>query len=137
MKSLSLLITALLVSALIGHANASSAAPSFYCDMSALTPAERTRHFDVLGPALVAKRTVVRELANGYEFELPSDAETWQQLAEYLEGERRCCPFFDIDLRIAPHHGPLRVRFTGRPGVKQFIEADAPDWIKPVTAVKP
>ena len=104
----------------------------FYCDKGALTPAERTRHFDVLGPALVARRLAVRELPEGYEIQFPADKQTFQDLAEFVEAERRCCPFFDITLRMSPEHGPLSVRFTGRPGTKQFIEADGADWIKPV-----
>lgn len=103
----------------------------FYCDQGALTPEKRKRHFDVLGPALIAKRTAVRELPDGYELQLPSDAETYQQAAEYVDGERVCCPFFDISLHVTPEGGPLWLRFTGRPGTKQFIEADGADWIKP------
>jgi hypothetical protein len=108
----------------------------FYCDQSALDPERRTRHFDVLGPALIAKRTAVRELADGYEIGFPSDRETFQQLAEYVGDERVCCPFFDIVLRATADGGPLWFRVTGRPGTKQFIEADAGGWIKPVAAKK-
>jgi hypothetical protein len=108
----------------------------FYCDQSALDPQTRIRHFDVLGPALVEKRTAVRELADGYEIEFPSDRETFRQLAEYVDAERLCCPFFDIVLRVTPDGGPLWFRVTGRPGTKQFIEADAGGWIKPVVAKK-
>jgi len=104
----------------------------FYCDQKALTPAERTRHFEVLGPALVVKRKAVHELPDGYEFRFPADRETYQQLSEFVERERVCCPFFDITLRVTPENGPLWVRFTGRPGTKQFIQADAADWITPV-----
>jgi len=111
---------------------ARSAQSPFYCDKNALTPAERTRHFDVLGPALVAKRRAVHELADGYEFQFSADKDTYQQLAEFIEGERLCCPFFDISLRVTPERGPLWVRFTGRPGTKQFIQADGADWIKPI-----
>ncbi len=108
----------------------------FYCDQNALDPERRSRHFDVLGPALVAKRTAVRELPDGYEIRFPSDGETYRQLAEYVEAERLCCPFFDIALRVTPDSGPLWLRVTGRAGTKQFIEADAPDWIKPVAVKK-
>jgi hypothetical protein len=104
----------------------------FYCDVGALTPEQRKRHFNVLGPALIAKRSAVRELPDGYEIQLPSDVETYQQLAEYVDGERACCPFFDISIQVAPERGPLLVRFTGRPGTKQFIEADGAGWIAPV-----
>lgn len=108
----------------------------FYCDVSALTPEQRKKHFEVLGPALIAKRTAVRELADGYEIQFPSDVQTYQQVAEYLDGERACCPFFDIELHVTPDSGPLLVRFTGRPGTKQFIEADASGWISKVAARK-
>ena len=86
----------------------------------------------MLGPTLVAKRKAVRELPDGYEIEFASDRETYEQLAEYVERERVCCPFFDITLRVLPEHGPLWVRFTGRPGTKQFIEADGASWIRPI-----
>ena len=113
-------------------AAARAAQSPFYCDKGALSPAERTRHFDVLGPALVAKRQGVRELPDGYEIQFASDTQTFQDLAEFVEAERRCCPFFEITLRMTPEQGPLWVRFTGRPGTKQFIEADGADWIKPL-----
>jgi hypothetical protein len=83
-----------------------------------------------LSPALRDKRQAVRELADGYEFQLPSDAQTYQQATEWIDGERVCCPFFDISLRVMPDGGPLWMRLTGRPGTKAFIQADAADWIK-------
>jgi hypothetical protein len=101
----------------------------FFCDVAALSPAARTQHFKVLGPALREKRRAIRALADGYEFEFSSDAQTYQQLVEWVDGERACCPFFDIQLRIAPERGPIVMRLTGRPGTKQFIEADAGPWL--------
>jgi hypothetical protein len=117
---------------------ASAAVPSakqspFYCDQDALTPTVRKRHFDVLGPKLIAKRMSVRELPDGYEFQLPSDATTYKEAAEYIDAERLCCPFFDISLRVTPEGGPLWLRITGRPGTKEFIAADGADWISPVS----
>ena len=116
---------------------ARSAESPFYCDRAALSPAERTRHFDVLGPALIARRQAVRELAEGYEIRFASDKQTFQDLVEFVEAERRCCPFFDITLRMTPEQGPLWVRFTGRPGTKQFIEADGAEWIRPLGSARP
>src|SRR5258708_37034992 len=106
----------------------------FYCDQSALTPAVRKRHFDVLGPALIAKRISVHELPDGYEFQLPSDPTTYKEAAEYIDVERLCCPFFNISLRVTPEGGPLWMTFTGRPGTKAFIAGDGADWIAPVSA---
>ena len=102
----------------------------FACNVSALSPAERTRHFDELGPKLRALRTAVRELPDGYELEFPADAPTYRLLTEWAAGERLCCPFFDVDVRSDREGGPLRLRLTGREGVKRFIEADGAEWVK-------
>ena len=95
----------------------------FACDRLALTPAERTRHFEELAPALLARKTAVRELPNGYALTFPSDSKTYSMLTEWIEQERRCCPFFDFDLRVAREGGPLSMSVTGRPGAKDFLRA--------------
>ena len=100
------------------------------CNVTALTPKERTRHFDELGPKLRSLRKGVRELADGYEFEFPSDAATYRLLIEWAAGERVCCPFFDVDVRSTREGGPLLLRLTGRDGVKEFIEVDGAAWLK-------
>jgi hypothetical protein len=101
----------------------------FACNVAALSPAERKRHFDELGPALRALKTGMRELPNGYAFRLPGDAKTLQLAAEWAAGERACCPFFDIDLKLEREGGPLWLTLSGREGTKQFIEADGAAWI--------
>src|SRR5258708_39973996 len=106
----------------------------FYCDQSALTPAVRKRHFDVLGPALIAKRISVHELPDGYEFQLPSDPTTYKEAAEYIDVERLCCPFFNISLRVTPAGGPLWVTFTRPPGPEAFISGDGGGLKAPVPA---
>jgi len=90
----------------------------------------RRRHFEELGPALRALRIDVRELPDGYELKFPSDKKTLATLNEWVEQERLCCPFFDIDVRLERERGPAWLRLTGRPGTKEFIHADAADWIR-------
>ena len=125
----------------VSPANASSekgsvATPSakpesaFACNRLALTPEQRKRHFDELGPKLREMKKSVRELPNGYEFEFPSDPNTIQLVAEWVAGERACCPFFDINMRLEREGGPFWMSLTGREGVKQFLQADAAAWIK-------
>ncbi len=97
------------------------------CNLLALTPAERKRHFEVVGPTLRRLRTGVRELPNGYEFQFPSDAKTVALLNEWVARERRCCPFFDMDVRAGAKGGPLTLRLTGRQGTKEFIRMS--EWI--------
>ena len=102
---------------------------AFACNRLALSPPERKRHFEELGPKLLSLKQGVRELPNGYEFQFPSDPSTVRLVAEWAAGERDCCPFFDINLHLEPEDGPLWLRLTGREGVKQFIRTDASAWI--------
>src|SRR5438477_11928999 len=85
----------------------------FACNRLALTPDQRKRHFDELGPKLRSLKKSVRELPNGYEFEFPADSSTVQLVAEWAAGERACCPFFDIDLRLEREGGSLWLALTG------------------------
>ena len=100
------------------------------CNRLALTSEQRKRHFEELGPALRARKKSVRQLADGFEFEFPGDADTFRLAAEWAGGEHVCCPFFEISLRLEPEGGALWIRMTGRAGVKQFMEADGGAWLK-------
>jgi hypothetical protein len=101
----------------------------FACDRSALTAAERKRHFAELGPALRQMVKNVRELSDGYEFQFPADPVTFRLVAEWAAGEHLCCPFFDIDLQQEREQGAFWMRLSGRSGVKRFIEADLARWM--------
>jgi len=109
---------------------ASARQSPFACDRLALDPVTRKRHFDELGPALRSMRKAVHQLQDGYEFQFPSDPKTIAMVAEWAAGERMCCPFFNIELRMEAEGGPFWLRVTGRKGTKQFIQADEAAWIK-------
>ena len=131
---------ALLATAVFGMPDAARAqgnAPSaktaespFACNRLALTPEQRKRHFDELSPKLLSLKKSVRELPNGYEFEFSAEPKTVQLVAEWAVGERACCPFFDIDMRLEREGGSFWLAVTGREGVKQFIQADGAAWIR-------
>lgn len=120
-------------SAALQQPNASAQAKGespFACDALALTPEQRKRHFEELGPALRSLLKSVNELADGYEFEFPADQKTFQLVTEWAIQERLCCPFFDIDVRLDREGGPLWLRLTGREGTKEFVKADFARWFK-------
>jgi hypothetical protein len=96
----------------------------------ALSPEQRKRNFDELGPKLRSLKKSVREVPNGYEFEFPANSNATQLVAEWAIGERACCPFFDIHMRLERQGGSLWLGLTGREGVKQFIQADGAAWIR-------
>jgi hypothetical protein len=101
------------------------------CDRLALDPVARKRHFDELGPALRYMRKAVRELPDGYEFQFPADPKTIAMVAEWAAGERLCCPFFNIQLRMEAEGGPFWLRVTGRKGTKEFLRVDGASWVQP------
>ena len=140
MKSLSLAlltVTPLYLSTPASAEPAGSPSPSqatqdspLACAAFALSAEERKRHFDELGPALLKLKKSTRELSDGYEFEFPADKNTYQLLSEWVFQERLCCPFFDIELQLSRDGGPIWLRLTGRPGTKEFIQADGAAWVK-------
>ena len=74
-------------------------------------------------------RKATRELPDGYEFEFAGDRTTYALVSEWAQGERLCCPFFDIAIRAERESGAVWLRLTGREGTKQFIESDfPPQW---------
>ena len=96
----------------------------FACDRSALTPEARKHHFDELMPAMRKLVKSVKELPDGYAFELPADNAAIQLAAEFSSNERLCCPFFEFDLHVGDNSAPMVLRITGPEGVKQFIKAE-------------
>ena len=101
----------------------------FVYNVKALSAAARTRHFDELGPALRSLRLGVRELPHGYAFKFPLDPVTVALVAEWVAGERACCPFFEIAMTFDREAGPFWLTLTGREGTKEFIRMDARGWI--------
>ena len=132
MRVLLVVFSIMVANVVIRIAGAQAPAPArespLACDRTALSSAARKRHFDELGPALRSKAKGSREIRNGYEFEFSPDPATVALVAEWAAGEHRCCPFFDIDLRLERENGSLWLRLTGREGVKQFIAADFSRW---------
>jgi hypothetical protein len=101
----------------------------FFCDRTALTPAQRKRQQE-LGKILGASVLGIQELPDGFEFEFPPSPANYQALTEFTPLERACCPFFDVNIRLEREGGKLWWRLTGREGVKQFIKAEFSPWIK-------
>lgn len=63
-------------------------------------------------------------MATGYEFQFDFSSSLFSSIAELAALEHLCCPFFEIQLRLEKNHGPLWLRITGDPGVKQFLQAE-------------
>ncbi len=96
---------------------------SLYCDMTVFSAEERERHIAAIQRMLDAARES-RELPDGYAFRFEPDSATLLQLAEFIAGERLCCPFLNFDLRVEAGSGPFWLRVTGPEGVKEFLRME-------------
>jgi hypothetical protein len=111
----------------------SEPAPPLACRLDALTTSQRERH-RLLSERLVGAVVSSRELPDGWEISLDlariRDAKGTPycvvELAEWVDLEARCCPFVDFGIDASGRGGPVRLRLTGREGVKELIAAEVP-----------
>ncbi len=90
------------------------------CNARALTAGEHIHH-TVLTQKLFVAVASKRELPDGMAFRLDPSAITLAELADWVDAERRCCPFLDFKISLAREGGPLELALTGRPGVKSLL----------------
>jgi hypothetical protein len=95
----------------------------FHCDLYSLTNEQRLVHPD-LTARLVAAVLEKRELAEGFQFRLDAEKVPVNAIGEWIELERKCCPFFGFQVEIEPEHGAIWLQLNGRTGVKEFIQAE-------------
>ena len=100
----------------------------FACDMEALAPEERPKHLAVLS-RLFSLVQSIDELPNGYAFLFADEPDVLSSAAEFIPGERLCCPFFGFTLDMEPQGGSVRLHLTGRDGVKPFIRAEIGEFL--------
>ena len=67
---------------------------------------------------------VARELSNGYALQIDTSRASMVTVAQWIDLERKCCPFFDFDVNMHGENGAVWLSLTGREGVKQFIAMD-------------
>ena len=104
-------------------AQAPAEVTGFYCNLKAFTPAERARH-EQLSKKLREARVEIKELSNGFAFRLQNESVSLPDVAEWVSGERKCCPFFDFEIDFQGDGGPLWLELKGKDGVKQFIRSE-------------
>lgn len=105
-------------------AGAANASPiPFACNLKAFTPQQRQQWrklVDQLMPAVIS----ARERNDGYSLQIDTRRVSVVEAAQWVDLERKCCPFFDFELDLHGEDGGLWLSLRGREGVKQFIEMD-------------
>ena len=90
------------------------------CDLGAISASDRPRYHE-LRRAVAASVIGKRELPDGLAIQINTARIALPQLAEWISFERKCCPFFEFRIDLAPDSGPVWLSLTGRAGVKEFI----------------
>lgn len=92
------------------------------CDLSAITAEDRARLLAAV-PALFREVEAVHALPDGYAFRFAAAPGRLLALAEFVEHERLCCPFYRFTLEVEPGGGPMWLKLTGGEDVKAFMES--------------
>jgi len=90
------------------------------CDLNAISASDRPRYNELrrmVGAAVAGQR----ELPDGVSIQISTERMALAQLAEWISFERKCCPFFEFTIDVAPKSGPVWLSLTGRAGVKEFL----------------
>jgi hypothetical protein len=101
----------------------------FYCNIKALSPAERASHKQLTDKLMAVRKETV-ELAKGYEFQYSPKDVSLAELAEWVVAEGKCCPFFDFHIDLEREGELLCLRLMGAEGIKAFIRAELPVGMK-------
>jgi hypothetical protein len=96
---------------------------AFFCNASALNPAERAFH-QRLTERLLASRNAVVELPKGYEFQFRPDDISIADVAQWVVAEEKCCPFFNFHIDLEKQGTLVCLGLTGAEGIKQFIRSE-------------
>ena len=100
----------------------------FACDMTAIAPEQRGAHIATI-ERLFRSAQNMRELPDGYAFELPNESDVLLTAAQFITLERLCCPFFGFGIEVEREGGSVWLSLTGREGVKPFIMAEIGDHL--------
>ena len=92
---------------------------SFECRLDVFDDAERAR-YGALRAAMKTGTTGLTDLPDGFAVGLKPDATLFQQAAEWITLERRCCPFLDLGLEWSAVDA-VSVRLRGGPDVKAYL----------------
>jgi DNA topoisomerase IB len=90
------------------------------CNLGAMSPELRER-YETQKKRIIGAIQEIEALPTGYAFRLASEDGMILSVAEFIEGERRCCPFYAFHLEIAPNYEEIWLCVTGTEETKNFI----------------
>jgi hypothetical protein len=64
----------------------------------------------------------VKELPDGYAIRFANEPGKFMEIANFIEHDRLCCPFFQFGVDVEPNAGPLWLQLTGGDGIKDMLK---------------
>jgi hypothetical protein len=96
--------------------------PQLACVPGAIPMTKRLQHFALARTLLNRQATGRTDLLDGYAFRF--EADKLLELAQFIDNERKCCPFTTFELSVAPEAGPIWLRMTGPDGTRAVLQAE-------------
>jgi len=94
------------------------------CIADAIPAGERAAHFELAKRLFTTAVLQKRVLSDGYAYRFWP--ETLDDLAHWMNNERRCCPFLRFALELEAGKGDLWLSLTGPDGTHTFLDAELP-----------
>jgi len=91
------------------------------CDMRALSTAERER-YDVLRPRVLSAVKQIQEMPTRFSLRIGSSV-PMADVAEWVEMERRCCAFLDINVSLRSDN-TMWIEIGGTAAIKAFVKEE-------------
>ena len=91
------------------------------CDLTAIPEDAREEHV-VSASQLFGTAQEVQELPEGYAIRFANEPGKFMDIANFIEHDRLCCPFFNFGIEVEPNNGPIWLRLTGGKGVKELVQ---------------
>lgn len=88
------------------------------CNLSEAQKQDRRPRVEAL---FLQRLEAVHETDAGYAFEFDASSDNLQRVFEFVDAERKCCPFFQFDITIPHDEGPVQLEIGGSDRVKEFV----------------
>jgi len=100
------------------------------CNLKAFTHDERLEWRKLIDEVRAAAAVPPQELTYGYAFKINPSQVSITKVAQWIDLERKCCPFLDFQVDLHGANGSLSLALTGGKGVKEFIAEDFRPWFQ-------
>ena len=91
------------------------------CDLTAIEPTQRQGHQALLETLLGPRAQEVVDRPDGYALRFRAD--DYPAITQFIDNERRCCPFLRFVLEVPPGRDRLWLEITGPEGAKDVLRA--------------